>query len=40
MTMHSDHHDQDMVHNPTWQAVLLGAALIAVSALAVWAYAV
>ena len=19
MTMHGDHHDQDMVHNPTWQ---------------------
>jgi hypothetical protein len=40
MTMHSDHHDQDMVHNPTWQAVGLSAALIAVSALAIWAYAV
>jgi hypothetical protein len=29
-----------MVHNPTWQAVLLAAALIAVSVIAVWAYAV
>jgi hypothetical protein len=40
MTMHSDHHDHDIVHNPAWQAVLLAAALIAVSVLAVWAYAV
>jgi hypothetical protein len=39
MTMHSDHHDQDVVHNPTWQAVLLGTTLIAVSVLAFWAYA-
>jgi len=40
MTMQSDHHDQDMVHSPTWQAVLLAAALLAVSALAIWVYAV
>jgi hypothetical protein len=40
MTMHGDHHDQDMVHNPTWQAVGLGAALTAFSVLALWAYAV
>ena len=40
MTMHSDDHDQDIVHRPTWQAVGLAAALAAVSALAIWAYAV
>ncbi|MEA2895110.1 MAG: hypothetical protein QOJ84_725 [Bradyrhizobium sp.] len=39
MTMHSDHHDQDIVHSPTWQAMLLGAALVAVSVIAFWAYA-
>lgn len=39
MTMHSDHHDQDMVHSPTWQAVGLAAALIAVSGIAVWVFA-
>jgi hypothetical protein len=39
MTMHSDHHHQDVVHSPTWQAVLLAAALVAVSVVAFWAYA-
>jgi hypothetical protein len=39
MTMHSDHHHQDIIHNPTWQAILLAAALIALSALAFWLYA-
>jgi hypothetical protein len=39
MTMHSDHHDHDVVHNPTWQAMWLAAALIAVSVVAFWAYA-
>jgi hypothetical protein len=37
--MHSDHHDQDMVYNPKWQAILLAAALVAVSVVAMWAFA-
>jgi hypothetical protein len=37
--MHSDHHDQDMVHDPKWQAMWLGAALVAVIAVAFWAFA-
>jgi hypothetical protein len=39
MTMHSDHHDQDIIHNPTWQAIWLAVALIALSVLAFWFYA-
>jgi hypothetical protein len=37
--MHNDHHDQDVVHNPKWQAVGLAAALTAVSVVAMWAFA-
>jgi hypothetical protein len=39
MTMHSEHHDHGIIHDPKWQPLWAALALLALSALALWFYA-